>query len=125
MASLAARRKEIADALADIPGLRLSAEGLWLDRANLPAVEIRPSDDSEQASFDGLWRQGFEVTVAVAASGGLERGQRALDELHDSVLTALGANLPAGVAIRRQAYGVLDLDGLEVLGTIFRVEYLS
>lgn len=125
MVSLASRRQEIATALSGISGLRVDPEGLWTDRTNLPTALIRPADDAEQATFDGMWSSRFEITLAVSAAGGLARGQRSLDELHDAVIGALNDSLPACGTIRRQAYGVLEIDGTEVFGAVFRVEYLD
>ncbi|MCC7372529.1 MAG: hypothetical protein IT306_29215 [Chloroflexi bacterium] len=125
MVSLAVRRQEIAAALSTVDGLRVDPEGLWTDRTNYPTALIRPADDAELATFDGMWRTPLEITVAVSAAGGLARGQRTLDELHDAVIGAFNDNLPACGVIRRLAYGVLEIDGTEVFGAVFRVEYLD
>jgi hypothetical protein len=121
--SLATARATLAAALSTVSGLRVETDGVWPDRANLPAALIRPDDDAEQVSLDGLWLERFEIALAVSSAGGLARGQRALDELHDAAILAILASLPACESIRRRSYGALEIDGVEVMGVILAISF--
>lgn len=105
----------------------MDAEGLWGDRANLPCALILPAGDNEPLSMDlSSWIERLDVTLAVSLAGGLTRGQRALDELHDLVVAALTGGLTASLlSIRRQTYGVIEIDGVEYLGAVFRLEMIG
>lgn len=126
MPSLSTVRTAIATALSGISGLHVDPAGLAFDRTNLPAALIEPADDAEPATFGGTVRlEHVDVIVAVSLRPGTARAQEALDALHDAALAALEAGLPALLSARRQSYGVLEVDGLEVMGAVLRLELLS
>jgi hypothetical protein len=126
MVDLASQRTAIATALAGISGLRVDAEGLWPDRTNLPAANIRPGDNAAPMNLTfTTWAESYEVVVVHSLAGGLARGQRGLDALYDDVVAALAANLAGLCNISRQAYGGIEVDGAEFLGFVLRLEMLG
>ncbi len=127
MPDLDTQRAAIATALATVSGLRVDAAGLWPDRTNLPAAHVAPSDAASPMSLTmGTWTEAYEVTVLVSLAAGLSRGQRALDDLYDGVVTALVDGLAGSLMqIARQSYGVLEVDGAEFLGFVLRLEMIG
>jgi hypothetical protein len=113
MADQGAQRAAIATALATVTGLRVDAEGLWPDRTNLPAGHVAPADTASPMNLTlTTWEKPYEVTVLVSLAGGLSRGQRALDDLYDGVLTALVDGLAGSLmSIVQQSYGMLQGGG--------------
>lgn len=127
MPNLGTLRASVATALDTVTGLRVPADGLWPEAVNLPAGLVRAADDAAPMVLDGsVWEEALEVTVLVSLAGGLTRSQQALDGYYDGVRTALVAQLGHKiVALRRQAYGVLEIDGIEYLGIVLRLEMID
>lgn len=127
MVDIGAQRAAIATALATVSGLRVDAEGLWPDRTNLPAAHVAPSETASPMNITmTTWEESYEVTVLVSLAGGLVRGQRALDDLYGSVLSALSDGLAGSLMqMVRQSYGVLEVDGAEFLGFVLRLEMIG
>lgn len=127
MPALDTQRAAIATALATVSGLRVDAEGLWPDRTNLPAGHVAPSETASPMDLTmGTWAEQYEITVLVSLAAGLSRGQRALDDLYDSVIAALVSGLAGSLmSIARQSYGVLEVDGAEFLGFVLRLEMIG
>lgn len=127
MPALDTQRAAIATALAAVSGLRVDAEGLWPDRTNLPAGHVAPADTASPMNLTlTTWERAYEVTVLVSLAAGLSRGQRALDDFYDGVLTALVDGLAGSLmSIVQQSYGVLEVDGAEFLGFVLRLEMIG
>ena len=127
MPDIGSQRAAIATALAGVTGLRVDAEGLWPDRTNLPSAQIVPADTSSPMNLTmTAWDEAYDLTVLVTLAAGLTRGQRALDDFYDSVITALVDNLAGPLkSVGRQSYGVLEVDGAEFLGFVLRLEMIG
>lgn len=125
MVDIAAQRAAIATALATVSGLRVDAEGLWPDRANLPAALIRPADQNTPLNLTLTeWFEAYEVVVVTSIAGGMTRGQRALDDLYADVIDAVNG-VAAVTNITRQAYSVIEVDNVECTGFVLRLETIA
>lgn len=129
MADLGAQRQSIAAALQTVPELaaRVHSEGLWPTRTNLPAAAVWPADDNGPLNLDlSNWYEHFEVVVAVSLAGGQERAQRGLDSFHDEVMAALVVDLADTLlSVRRQSYGRIEIDAVDYLGFVLRLEMIG
>lgn len=125
MPDLDTQRAAIASALSGIPGLRVDAEGLWPDRALVPVACIRPADANVPLNLTLTeWFEAYEVVVVTSVAGGLQRGQRALDDFYDLVVPAC-VSIAAVLNVTRQAYGVIEVDGVECTGFVLRLEMIG
>lgn len=125
MPALDTQRAAIATALATVTGLRVDAEGLWPDRTNLPAAHVRPADANTPLNLTLTeWFEAYEVVVLTSLAGGIQRGQRALDDLYNAVVAAC-VDIAAVLNVTRQAYGVIEVDGAECTGFVLRLEMIG
>lgn len=132
MPSIAARRQEIATALAGVSGLRpVQSEGLAPDKLNLPTCIVVMSDAGSAADSRAMnlalteFYESIDVILIHSLRGGVSRAQRSLDALYDDVHEALVTNVDSLVDIERRGYGLLDVQGVEVLGAILKLEVID
>lgn len=126
MPNVTATRTAIATALNAVTGLRpVQAEGLRPDKLNLPTCIVAMSDDAQPMNLTLTeWLDHVDVILIHSLRGGITRGDRGLSELYDDVVTAL-VGVAGVVDINRQGYGDLDVDGVEAIGAILRVEVID
>lgn len=127
MANLAARRLEVATALAGVTGLReVPADGVTPDRMNLPTYTLRPDDYSTPMTLDlSVYDEYFELVLIHSKRGGNARAQRSLDDMYGDVVAALISGCPNLLTYERRGYGDLDVQGVPVLGAILRLEMID
>lgn len=125
MPALDTQRAAIASALAAVSGLRVNSEGLLPDRTNLPSAHIQPADANVPMNLTLTeWIEAYEVVVLTSIAGGIERGQRSLDDLYNLVVPAC-VGIAAVQNVTRQAYGFIAIDGMECTGFVLRLEMIG
>src|SRR5688500_2988888 len=119
-------RTAIATALNAVTGLRpVQAEGLRPDKLNLPTCVVELDNDAQPMNLTmSDWYDHVMVALIVSLKGGVTRSERSLGVLYGDVVEAL-VGVASVLNVERQGYGEIEVQGVEAIGAIFRLEVID
>lgn len=127
MPNVASHRTAIATALNTVTGLRpVQSEGLRPDKLHLPTCMVVMADDAAPMNLTLTdFLDHVDVILIYSLRGGITRGDRGLSDLYDDVVTALVSGVVGLTNITRRGYGELEVQGVDTIGAILRLEVID